>query len=111
MTKQMSKPTVLNNEEYSSKYILFNILNILDNKIFNNVIIKSMNLVQEVLFMYSRKETNDILEKTKTIANTFYFKRHSAFSLRRDYVIIAIECICCIDRGEVINRPPENERK
>ena len=69
----MSKPTVLNNEEYSSKYILFNILGVLDNKTSNDVIIKSMNLVQEVLFMYSRKETT---ANTRFIANIHFILKH-----------------------------------
>ena len=99
---QKKNPTVLIINEESSLYILF----------FN-----SMILIQEVFFVYSRNEiTNDIKVRqnsanTQTIAKTVYFKRHSAFSLRRDYAIIAMECICCIDGGEVINRPPENERK
>ena len=102
-------PTVLNvnYEEITLNYI--SSLLISGKEIKNNV---DMNLVQEEIFVYSWTEmTNDNLGKTKIIANTIYFKRHYAFSLREDYAIIAMENICCIDRGEVINRPPENERK
>ena len=114
MTILKTSPTVLNvnYEEITLNYI--SSLLVSDKEIKNNV---DMNLVQEELFVYSRtEETNDIkvrqnLANTQTIANTIYFKRHYAFSLREDYVIITMENICCIDRGEVINRPPENERK
>ena len=114
LTLQKTSPTVLNNknEEITLNYI--SSLLVSDKEIKNNV---DMNLVQEELFVYSRTEnTNDIKvgqnsANTQTIAKTIYFKRHYAFSLREDYAIIAMENICCIDRGEVINRPPENERK
>lgn len=114
MQKLKMIPTVLNvnYEEITLNYISSILVS--DKEIKNNV---DMNLVQEEIFMCSWTEmTTDNLGKTKIIANTkiantIYFKRHYAFSLREDYVIITMENICCIDRGEVINRPPENERK
>lgn len=103
------KPTVqnYNYEELSSKYILNEILGVLDSKTSKRVIIKSMDLVQEVFFMCSRNEIKNDIKARQNLANTILLFRHYAFYLRGNCAIIGAGKMCSTRQGRMllVSRP------